>query len=188
MGQKTHPYGFRLVYNKSWHSRWYAEHDYADLLHQDLELRSQLKKRLSRAGVSEIEIERAADRRRGLLVVALGIGGIGSLVEAGIDEFGLVDFGQGCLACTPPTETLCTIETNPVGDDVVIDWSANPVGTRAVVYQINGCGDQVKLATVEDNSFVHTNAMLSSASYSYRVTFVDACGVEQAFCGATDCP
>ncbi len=64
MGQKTHPYGFRLVYNKSWHSRWYADSDYADTLHEDLELRRQLKERLSHAGVSEIDIERAAERLR----------------------------------------------------------------------------------------------------------------------------
>jgi small subunit ribosomal protein S3 len=64
VGQKTHPYGFRLVYNKSWHSRWYAESNYADTLHEDLELRRQLKERLSHAGVSEIDIERAADRLR----------------------------------------------------------------------------------------------------------------------------
>lgn len=64
MGQKTHPYGFRLVYNKSWHSRWYAEGNYADTLHEDLELRRQLKERLSHAGVSEIDIERAAERLR----------------------------------------------------------------------------------------------------------------------------
>ena len=64
MGQKTHPYGFRLVYNKSWHSRWYADHNYATLLHEDLELRTKLKKRLSHAGVSEVDIERAADKLR----------------------------------------------------------------------------------------------------------------------------
>lgn len=64
MGQKTHPYGFRLSYNKTWHSRWYAGNDYAKILHQDLELRAMLKKRLSNAGVSEIDIERAADRLR----------------------------------------------------------------------------------------------------------------------------
>lgn len=65
MGQKTHPYGFRLVYNKTWHSRWYAEgREYARLLAEDQELRSGLKKRLSHAGVSEIDIERAADKLR----------------------------------------------------------------------------------------------------------------------------
>ena len=57
MGQKTHPYGFRLNYNTTWHSRWYAEGDYAKLLHDDLKLRAQLKKRLGHAGVSEIDIE-----------------------------------------------------------------------------------------------------------------------------------
>ncbi len=64
MGQKTHPYGFRLVYNKTWHSRWYAENNYATTLHQDLKLRKELKARLGHAGVSEIDIERAADKLR----------------------------------------------------------------------------------------------------------------------------
>jgi small subunit ribosomal protein S3 len=64
VGQKTHPYGFRLNYNTTWHSRWYAEGDYAKLLHDDLKLRASLKKRLGHAGVSEIDIERAADKLR----------------------------------------------------------------------------------------------------------------------------
>ncbi len=64
MGQKTHPYGFRLVYNKTWHSRWYGEANYAKTLHQDLKLRKELKARLGHAGVSEIDIERAADKLR----------------------------------------------------------------------------------------------------------------------------
>jgi small subunit ribosomal protein S3 len=62
MGQKTHPYGFRLGYNKTWRSRWFARREYADLLHEDIELRDRLKKRLSSAGVSGIEIERAANK------------------------------------------------------------------------------------------------------------------------------
>jgi small subunit ribosomal protein S3 len=64
VGQKTHPYGFRLVYNKTWHSRWYGDSHYADTLHEDLKLRSRLKGRLSHAGVSEVDIERAADKLR----------------------------------------------------------------------------------------------------------------------------
>jgi small subunit ribosomal protein S3 len=64
VGQKTHPYGFRLVYNKTWHSRWYGEANYAATLHEDLRLRRQLKTRLGHAGVSEIDIERAADKLR----------------------------------------------------------------------------------------------------------------------------
>lgn len=64
MGQKTHPYGFRLGYNRTWHSRWYADQDYAETLGEDLALRQGLKEQLSHAGVSEIDIERAAERLR----------------------------------------------------------------------------------------------------------------------------
>jgi small subunit ribosomal protein S3 len=62
LGQKVHPYGFRLGYYRTWHSRWYSEKDYAKTLHEDVSLRRDLKKRLSHAGVSEIEIERAASK------------------------------------------------------------------------------------------------------------------------------
>ena len=62
MGQKVHPYGFRIGFNKTWRSRWYAEKKYAELLHEDLNLRDELKKRLGHAGVSAIEIERAANK------------------------------------------------------------------------------------------------------------------------------
>jgi len=62
VGQKVHPYGFRLGFNKTWQSRWFAERNYATLLHEDVELRSDLKKRLSHAGVARIDIERAANK------------------------------------------------------------------------------------------------------------------------------
>lgn len=62
MGQKVHPIGFRLGFNKTWRSRWYAEKEYADLLHEDLKLKKSLKKRFAHAGVSRIEIERAANK------------------------------------------------------------------------------------------------------------------------------
>ncbi len=62
MGQKTHPYGFRIGVNKSWASRWFAKKEYADLLHEDLQLRRQLKEKLRTAGVSSIDIERAANK------------------------------------------------------------------------------------------------------------------------------
>ena len=62
MGQKTHPYGFRLGYNKDWKSRWFAKREYADLLHEDVALRKQLKEKLKSAGVSTIDIERAANK------------------------------------------------------------------------------------------------------------------------------
>ena len=62
MGQKTHPYGFRLGYNKTWKSRWFAGREYAALLHEDIELRRQLKERLRSAGINSIDIERAANK------------------------------------------------------------------------------------------------------------------------------
>ena len=62
MGQKVHPYGFRLGFNKTWRSRWFADRDYSKLLHEDLKLRSDLKGRFAHAGVARIDIERAANK------------------------------------------------------------------------------------------------------------------------------
>ncbi|MBI4461624.1 MAG: 30S ribosomal protein S3 [Acidobacteria bacterium] len=62
MGQKTHPYGFRLGFNKTWRSRWFARKEYAELLHEDIVLRETLKEKLRGAGISSIEIERAANK------------------------------------------------------------------------------------------------------------------------------
>lgn len=63
MGQKVHPVGFRLGVIKDWDAKWYAgKRDYATLLHEDIRLRRLVKKRFYTAGVSRIEIERAANR------------------------------------------------------------------------------------------------------------------------------
>lgn len=62
MGQKVYPTGFRLGITENWRSRWFAEKDYAANLTNDLELRKFLNKRLERAAVSKIEIERAGDK------------------------------------------------------------------------------------------------------------------------------
>ena len=62
MGQKVHPVGFRLGFNKEWESRWFSKKEYADQLHEDLKLRTELKKRLSHAGVSRIDLERAGKK------------------------------------------------------------------------------------------------------------------------------
>jgi len=62
MGQKVHPNGFRLGFNKTWRSRWYAEKEYANLLHEDILLKKDLKKRFAHAGVSRVEVERAANK------------------------------------------------------------------------------------------------------------------------------
>jgi small subunit ribosomal protein S3 len=64
MGQKVNPVGLRLGINRTWDSRWFADKDYARLLHEDLKLRAFLRKRLAQAGVSKIVIERPAKRAR----------------------------------------------------------------------------------------------------------------------------
>jgi small subunit ribosomal protein S3 len=62
VGQKVHPFGFRLGYTKTWQSRWFTKKDYREFLHEDLSLRASLKEKLSHAGVANIEIERAANK------------------------------------------------------------------------------------------------------------------------------
>jgi small subunit ribosomal protein S3 len=64
MGQKTHPKGFRLGVIENWDSRWFAKRDYAQMLHEDIRLRSFIKKRLYHAGISKVEIERAANKAK----------------------------------------------------------------------------------------------------------------------------
>ncbi|HXX76022.1 MAG TPA: 30S ribosomal protein S3 [Nitrospiraceae bacterium] len=70
MGQKTHPVGYRLGYNYTWSSRWYADKDYAKLLHQDIKIRKMVKQRLYHAGVAKVEIERSGDQTRVIIHTA----------------------------------------------------------------------------------------------------------------------
>lgn len=62
MGQKVNPIGMRVGIIRDWESRWYAEKDYAELLHEDLKIREYIEKRLKDASLSKVEIERAANR------------------------------------------------------------------------------------------------------------------------------
>ena len=62
MGQKVHPYGFRLGVINGWQSNWYAERGYATALHEDLRIRDFIKKRAFHAGISKIVIERRAEK------------------------------------------------------------------------------------------------------------------------------
>jgi small subunit ribosomal protein S3 len=64
VGQKVHPVGLRLGINRTWNSRWFAGPEFASLVVEDQEIRRFLKKRLHQAGVSNIEIERAANKVR----------------------------------------------------------------------------------------------------------------------------
>lgn len=84
MGQKVNPIGFRLGINRSWDSRWFAGKDYSRFVFEDHNIRKFLKKRLAQAGVSRIEIERAASKVRVKLHTArpgLVIGKKGAEIE-----------------------------------------------------------------------------------------------------------
>jgi len=85
LGQKVHPVGFRLGVIRTWESKWFATSNYADLLHEDIKLRDYLKKRLFHAGISKIELERAASKAKINIFAArpgIIIGKKGSEVEA----------------------------------------------------------------------------------------------------------
>ena len=62
MGQKINPTGFRVGVIRDWDAKWYADKDFADYLHEDIEIRNFINKKLQDASVSRIEIERAAKR------------------------------------------------------------------------------------------------------------------------------
>ena len=64
MGQKTHPRIFRIGIIETWDSKWYADRDYAQLLHEDLKIKKFIKGRLFHAGISKIEIERATNKAK----------------------------------------------------------------------------------------------------------------------------
>lgn len=82
MGQKVHPTGFRLGVVKSWDSKWYEEKNYAKWLHEDIALRAHVKKSFGHAGISSVQIERAANKvkinvytaRPGILIGKRGAG------------------------------------------------------------------------------------------------------------------
>lgn len=82
MGQKVNPHGLRIGIIKTWDAKWYADKEYAKFLHEDVKIRSLVKKKLYTAGVSRIEIERAANRVKVIIHTAkpgmvIGRGGAG---------------------------------------------------------------------------------------------------------------
>jgi len=84
LGQKVHPISFRLGINKTWDSRWFAGKEYSSFVFEDFQIRKFLKAKVSQAGVSKIEIERAADKIRIRMHVArpgIVIGKKGSEIE-----------------------------------------------------------------------------------------------------------
>ncbi|MDI9589591.1 MAG: 30S ribosomal protein S3 [Acidobacteriota bacterium] len=85
MGQKVHPTGFRLGTTEEWRSRWYADKDYAEKLGNDLDIRAFLEKRLARAALSRVDIERAGDKVKVIIYTArpgIVIGKKGAEIDA----------------------------------------------------------------------------------------------------------
>jgi len=71
MGQKTHPHGFRLGFNKQWSSRWFARGtEYSRLVHEDLKMKSEIKKKYYHAGIAEVVIERVGPKIRAIIHTA----------------------------------------------------------------------------------------------------------------------
>ena len=71
MGQKTHPFGFRLGFNKTWSSRWFSKsRDYSRLIHEDLAMKKEIKKKYAHAGISEIVVERIGPKVRVIIHTA----------------------------------------------------------------------------------------------------------------------
>ncbi len=104
----------------------------------------------------------------------------GSLVEAAVDEFSLLDRNQGCTGCPSPA-TVGTILVRRSGDDVVLDWTGDPVqATRYAVYKLTGAGlvEAVRIGTTTAKTFVHEDAAPAPESFFYRVSAINACGEE----------
>jgi hypothetical protein len=105
----------------------------------------------------------------------------GSLVEAALDDVAILDRDQGCSGCPLPVDEVGTIFARREGDDVVLDWTADPApGSRFAVYVLGGptFADAIRAGTATGRIFVHEGAALSSDDFAYRVTAIDACGNE----------
>src|SRR5258706_13230273 len=82
MGQKTHPYGFRLGVIKTWTSKWYEDKQYQNWLHQDIRIKRAVKEYLYNANIASVEVERAANKAKVIVFTArpgmvIGKGGKG---------------------------------------------------------------------------------------------------------------
>ena len=103
-----------------------------------------------------------------------------------LDSELLVDRDQGCepgASCPLPVPTVGLIVITPDGNDVELDWTDDPIqGTRFLVYKLVGpqFDQAVRIGSTDGRTFVHTAAMLSEESFSYRVSAVDSCGNESA--------
>jgi len=172
MGQKIHPYGFRLGPVYTWVSRWFAgDAHYADLLIQDVLLRQQLTERLKTAGLAQVEIERSINKIRVILHVSrpgmvIGRGG------TGLEE--LKKFIEKSLVTIAKKNKISTVAFNPakMKIEVVVEPVKEPnLSARIVATNIS---DQLA------RRFPHKRACLQSVD---RVMTAGAKGVKIKLAG-----
>ena len=70
MGQKVHPYGFRLGVIKTWNSKWFEDKAYAKWLHEDIRIKRAVKEYLLNANIASVEVERAANKAKVVVYTA----------------------------------------------------------------------------------------------------------------------
>ena len=133
MGQKVSPTGFRLGITEDWRSRWYAGKNYAELLDNDLAIRKYLEKRLARAAVAKIEIERAGDKVKIIITTArpaVVIGKKGSEIEQLRKE--LADFVDGKISVEVVEVKRPELDSNLVAQSVAEQLEGRVAFRRAM--------------------------------------------------------
>ena len=133
MGQKVSPTGFRLGITEDWRSRWYAGKNYAELLDNDLAIRKNLEKRLARAAVAKIEIERAGDKVKVIITTArpaVVIGKKGSEIEQLRKE--LAEFVDGKISVEVVEVKRPELDANLVAQSVAEQLEGRVAFRRAM--------------------------------------------------------
>ena len=133
MGQKVSPTGFRLGITEDWRSRWYAGKNYAELLDNDLAIRKYLEKRLARAAVAKIEIERAGDKVKVIITTArpaVVIGKKGSEIEQLRKE--LAEFVDGKISVDVVEVKRPELDANLVAQSVAEQLEGRVAFRRAM--------------------------------------------------------
>ena len=133
MGQKVSPTGFRLGITEDWRSRWYAGNNYAELLDNDLAIRKYLEKRLARAAVAKIEIERAGDKVKIIITTArpaVVIGKKGSEIEQLRKE--LAEFVDGKISVEVVEVKRPELDANLVAQSVAEQLEGRVAFRRAM--------------------------------------------------------
>ena len=135
MGQKVHPVGFRLGVIKTWNSKWYAnKKNYAEFLHEDIEIRKYLKKKLFNAGISKVDIERTANKAKIDIYTArpgIVIGKKGTEIDA-LKEVANIGAGHAATALSQLTKRRIMIDV-PNVQICTLEEAASVVGNGGVV-------------------------------------------------------